>query len=283
MFIEINDNLADFGDLVSVEFFGQLGDNINHLIDALPVGSIVPIAHGFPGVALPDADIWQECDGSMIVHPLSPIRNTVAPDYKTDGRYMRMFDTIGEVGNFGGSNTKNLGHSHGGETQDNPGMATNADTDNDFWSGKNHRHSISADLGIVNFEPVHHKVKHYIKINNSNSVNATRFADLEKDFNTTISQALWLKAAQNINSLDKAYPIGMMLFMINSQSNLPSTPDASRWQLCDGSVVSNANSPLNGETLPDLSNKFLRHPTALETPLTDGGPVSYTHLTLPTN
>lgn len=262
MFIQIDDNQTDFGDLVSVELFGQLADNINHLIDAMPVGTIIPILHGLPGVPTPDADIWQECDGTTITHPLSPIRNTIAPDYKTEGRYMRMFTNAGEIGNFGGGNTKNLSHNHGGQTGENGGMSDNADTDDDFWTGKNHSHSISTDLGIYNFEPIHVRIKHYIKINVSNSVNASKFRDLEKDFSTSIAQALWLKASQNINSLNKAYPVGMLLFMVNSQSNLPATPNLGFWQLCDGSVVSNANSPLNGQTLPDLRNKFIRHPQA---------------------
>lgn len=271
MFVQIDDNQTDFGDLVSVELFGQLCDNINHLIDAMPVGTIIPILYGLPGVPTPDADIWQECDGTTITHPLSPIRNTVAPDFKTDGRYMRMYSSIGEVGNFSGSNFKNLGHNHGGQTGENPSMSDNADTDDDFWTGKNHTHPISGDLGTYNFEPIHVRIKHYIKINVSNSTNATKFRDLEKDFSTSIAQALWIKASQNINSLNKAYPVGMLLFSFNSQSNLPATPDTAFWQLLDGSVVTNPNSPLLGQTLPDLRNRFMRHPQAGDIVLSVGG------------
>lgn len=271
MFVQLDDNITDFGDLVSVEMFMQLCDNINHLIDAMPVGTIIPILHGLPGVPTPDANIWQECDGAPVTHSLSPIRNTNTPDYKTDGRYTRMFTNIGEVGNFSGSNFKNLAHDHGGQTGPNPGIPDNADTDDDFWTGKDHTHSISNDLGTYNFEPVHIRIKHYIKINNSNSVYATKFRDLEKDFSTSIAQALWIKAAQNINSLNKSYPVGMLMFMVNSQSALPATPDLNFWQLLDGSTVSNVNSPLNGVTLPDLRNKFIRHPQAGDSLFSIGG------------
>lgn len=271
MFIQIDDNQTDFGDLVSVELFGQLRDNINHLIDAMPVGTIIPILHGLTGVPTPDSNIWQECDGSAITHPLSPIRNTIAPDYKTEGRYMRMYTNPGEIGNLSGSNTKNLSHNHGGQTGINGAIPQNADTDDDFWTAKDHTHSISSALGVFNFEPLHCRIKHYIKINLSNSVYAYKYSVLEKDFSTSIAQALSIKDAHNINSLDKAYPVGMLLFMVNSQSNLPSTPDLSFWQLCDGSTVTNTLSLLNGQTLPDLRNRFIRHPQASDSPISMGG------------
>jgi hypothetical protein len=271
MFIQLDDNVTEFGDLVSVELFGQLRDNINHLIDAMPVGSIIPILVGIPGVPTPDPNIWQECDGTTITHPLSPIRNTVAPDYKTLGRYMRMYSNAGEIGNLSGSNTKNLTHSHGGQTDTNPGIPQNADTDNDFWTAKDHTHSIQSGLGIYNFEPIHIRVKHYIKINIGHTSYSSRYSDLEKDFGTSIAQALGNKDKDNINALNKSYPVGVLLYMINSQDNLPTTPDLNFWQLCDGSVVSNPNSPLDGQTLPDFRNKFIRHTRASETDLTQGG------------
>lgn len=271
MFIQINDNITDFGDLVSVELWQQLCDNVNHLLDAMPVGTIIPIIHGLPGVPTPDTDIWQECDGTTISHPLSPIRNTVSPDYKTEGRYMRMYTSPGDIGNLSGSNIKNLTHDHSGHTGENPPMDNNADTDSDFWTGKNHTHIISADLGEFNFEPLHCRIKHYIKINATNSAYGAKFKDVEKDFSTSIAQALWFKQAVNLNSLDKSYPIGMLLFTVNSQSNLPATPSIGFWQLCDGGTVSNALSPLNGQTLPDLSNKFIRHPQEGDTVLSIGG------------
>lgn len=271
MFVQINDNITDFGDLVSVELFGQLCNNINHLIDAMPVGTIIPILSGLAGCPTPDIDIWQRCDGAMITHPLSPLRNHASPDYETDGRYMKCYNNIGDVGNYDGSNTKNLAHSHGGMTGMNPSMESNADTDDDFWTGKEHAHPISSDLSTYNFEPVHIRIVHYIKINNTNSVLAGKFKDLEKDFSTSIAQALWIKAGQNINSLDKSYPVGMVLFMFNSQSNLSETPNSSFWQALDGSTVSNVNSPLNGVTLPDFSNQFMRHPKSGESEFSIGG------------
>lgn len=271
MFLQIDDDSAKFGALVSVELFNQLTTNINYLIDSLPIGCVIPVLTGFPGVPVPDSNLWQECNNTPIANPLSPMHNTHAPNYTDEGRYTKNYTSFGDVGNYGGGNIKNLAHSHGGQTEENPSMDTNADTDDDFWTGKNHRHSISSDLGSYNFEPEHIRVKHYIKIADSNNVNAIRFKDMQTDFGTTIAQALWINASKNINSLDKAYPIGMVMYFYATQANLPSLPDPAYWQLLNGSVVTNVNSPLVGQTLPNFSHLFLRHPMPLETPLTTGG------------
>lgn len=262
--LPIDDNLSEFGDLVSVELAQQLFDNINHLFDAMPVGTILPILYGLPGVPMPDTTIWKECDGTLIEDPLSPLRNTLTPDYVTQGVYMRCYGTIGNVGNFGGSNTKNLTHSHGGSTGSNPSMESNADTDNDFWTGKNHTHPIFDDLGTYSFEPIHIRIKHYIKVRDTNEALGGKFKTLEKDFGTSIAQALWLKAARSVNALDKCYPVGAVLFMFNAQDNLPAQPDPAYWQLMDGGTVINPNSPLLTQVLPNVDNLFIRHPKTSE-------------------
>lgn len=99
----------------------------------------------------------------------------------------------------------------------------------------------------------------------------SKFRALEEDFGTTNAVALWQKAAQLAGYINECYPIGMLLFFHETQDNLPGTPDSKYWQAADGSVVSNANSPLNGVTLPDYRNKFFRHPKSGEVLLSTGG------------
>lgn len=86
-----------------------------------------------------------------------------------------------------------------------------------------------------------------------------KFTDLQKDFGTSIAQSLWLKVGQLQNYINDSYPIGMLLFMVNSQDELPATPDLNYWKFCDGTVISNANSPMNGQAVPDFRNRFWRH------------------------
>jgi len=53
-------------------------------------------------------------------------------------------------------------------------------------------------------------------------------------------------------------PIGTIVAWLKSFTNTPSLPDG--WVECDGSVLSDAESVYNGQTLPDLNgdNRFLR-------------------------
>lgn len=166
-FVFLDDNLSDAGDLVSVEMFQQIANNCNHLVDAMPVGSIVPIMVGVPGVPTPDPLIWHPCDGTEITNPNSTMHNTLAPDYTAaDGRYMKGFVNAGTIGNYGGANNISLQHSHGGFTDNYTIEEDNGDTDTDFITvHQNHRHPLNNDLiGPYNFEPVHFRVLHYIKI-----------------------------------------------------------------------------------------------------------------------
>jgi hypothetical protein len=164
LFNEVDDNITDAGDLVSSEVFSVLADNVNYLIDSMPVGSIICILDGFPGVPTPDPTIWRECDGSEITEGTSPIRDQPAPNYADEGRYMRAYTNAGSIGNFGGANEKNLSHSHGGFT-DNYVPPNISESDNEYPSPTTHRHSMPTDLNTpINFEPPHFRVKHYVKI-----------------------------------------------------------------------------------------------------------------------
>jgi hypothetical protein len=102
-------------------------------------------------------------------------------------------------------------------------------------------------------------------------VKIEKFVPAEKDEFSSIAQANWQKMSQLMEYLNRSYPIGMLLFFMATQDELPELPDPKYWQLADGSVVANSNSPLNGQTLPDLRDRFIRHPTTGEPALTYGG------------
>ncbi len=163
-FVLLDDNLTDSGDLVSVEVFQQITRNCNYLIDSMPVGSIIPVMVGFGATPVPNENIWHPCDGSIITNPNSALRDQAAPNYQdAGGRYMRGYVSSGSIGAYGGSNVKDLEHNHGGTDVNSQGR--NGDTDNDFITVQDHSHDMDMDLSdSQNFEPVHLRVMHYIKI-----------------------------------------------------------------------------------------------------------------------
>lgn len=98
-----------------------------------------------------------------------------------------------------------------------------------------------------------------------------KFRDVERDFGTTEAQALWQKAARIVNYVAACQPVGRLMFFHATQPGLPFTPDTRYWQLANGATVTNTNSPLLGQTLPDLRDKFIRHPAFSESDRSTGG------------
>lgn len=85
---------------------------------------------------------------------------------------------------------------------------------------------------------------------------------LESDFGTTISASIWMKLINNQNWIEKSLPIGAILFFYNSQTKADSSPierpNANIWIELKGQTISDPNSILNGQTLPDLRDLFLK-------------------------
>lgn len=163
LFTPLDDDLAKYGELVSVEAFHGITEALNYLIDSMPIGSIVPMLVGIPGMPTLDPRLWQVCEGGMITEQRSELHDNAAPDLRN--RYMKGADLPGLAGFTGGSNTRSFSHNHGGVTQFNPIGGDNSDTDDDYITIYSHTHPISADLtSTINIEPRHFRVLHYIKI-----------------------------------------------------------------------------------------------------------------------
>lgn len=169
LFTPIDNDLTLYDEIVSVELFSAITAGLNYLIDATPVGTIMPILYGLTGVPAPDSEIWQLCDGSAITNVNSPLVGHNTPDF-TDGRMIKGAVSAGTPGTRGGSHTGDLRHNHGGSTSGLNWAPHNGQSKNDhdfhaFASG--HQHTISSDssMSAVNLDPIHVKIKQYIKIN----------------------------------------------------------------------------------------------------------------------
>ncbi len=97
------------------------------------------------------------------------------------------------------------------------------------------------------------------------------FNNLDSDLSTTVASGLWKKAAELAEYINQSCPVGMVIWIRQTQDLLPEAPDPKYWQEMDGTTISNALSPLDGVTLPDLTGHFLKHASALETNQTAGG------------
>lgn len=165
----IDDDLTEFGRIVSQELATLIKENIDYLHASIPVGQVCPIMVNIPGVATPDPAVWQLCDGSEITHPSSPLRSTGGNTHFTPNltdRFVRFVTTVGESGTSGGANTTTaFSHSHGGWTGEWESPEDADPSNNAQNTSITHRHTIANDLTTpINMEPEYFILKFFMKI-----------------------------------------------------------------------------------------------------------------------
>lgn len=166
-YIGLDDNITEFGDIISQELATFIKNNVEYIQKSIPIGQVVPIMVNIPGVPTPDPNIWQECNGSEITNPNSPLRSTgsqqrFTPDLRD--RYIRAATFVGESGSSAGSNSTPMAHNHTGQTEGHvsPENCDDGGARNVQWV---HAHSISQDLTTpISMEPAHFTVKFFLKI-----------------------------------------------------------------------------------------------------------------------
>lgn len=85
---------------------------------------------------------------------------------------------------------------------------------------------------------------------------------LEQDFGTSICTSIWLKLINNHAWVDKNIPVGFLLSLFRDIQPVSdpalSDPNPDIWQFCDGTVINDSDSPLDGQAVPDMRNLFLK-------------------------
>jgi len=168
MAAQIDDDKALFGIISSQELATELAANITLMDLLIPIGEIVPILVGLAGVPTPDPNVFQECNGSEITNPNSPLRTIGGSQKFTPNmlnRYLKVPTVFGQSGEVGGVNIATVfDHDHLGVT----GTFTSpegVDQDNDLQeSAFVHAHLISSSLGSVAVDPPFVGVKFYMRI-----------------------------------------------------------------------------------------------------------------------
>ncbi len=166
----------EYGNLapVSEEAVRKLVQNVNLLGKLAPVGSIRAIAVNSHGVPPVNSDQFQFCDGGEITNGYSPLQTTIGtPRYtpKLNDKYLRgAADTTtnNDSGDLspGGTLTRNLSHSHGGNTQPLVNGSSGQSGSDVKAYDVNHFHSISSDLSSTDpIDMAHVQTAYYLKIN----------------------------------------------------------------------------------------------------------------------
>lgn len=162
------DQLNEYGDIIAYELMTKFKDSIDFMNIFCPVGAVAPIMFGLPGVPVPDLNMWQECNGSEITNPNSPLRSQGASRRYTPNminRYMRVPINFGLAGNSGGFNTTlQFKHNHGGTTNT-VGVGGAIKSGHNANTAISHSHEITTSFpNRVNVEPPFYTVKFYMRI-----------------------------------------------------------------------------------------------------------------------
>lgn len=168
-FVKIDEDDLQFGDVISFELATILKNNIDLLSIAVPVGEVVPIMTGIPGVPTPDSNIWQECNGSEITNENSPLRTIGAtqrftPDLRN--RYIKVPQIFGESGVDAGFNDNFIfRHDHAGVTGGFTAPEDGDSSSNQFRTASNHAHTIDYSFDFAfNVEPPFFTVRWFMRI-----------------------------------------------------------------------------------------------------------------------
>jgi len=167
--IQIDDDRALYGIIASQELAGELAQNIDAMNLLIPMGEVVPIVTGITGVPPVDANVFQECNGSEITNPNSPLRTIGGVQHFTPNmidRYIKIPAVFGQSGQVGGVNeTSAFNHDHLGVTGD---FTTGEDVDQSSAlreAAQVHNHPIAeAFPNPVNIEPDFVTVKFFMRI-----------------------------------------------------------------------------------------------------------------------
>lgn len=80
----------------------------------------------------------------------------------------------------------------------------------------------------------------------------------EVDFGTSVAEWLWAKVANYHNWTNSNIPIGALIYFHGSQTYANGTPipppNTDLWVLCDGNVINDPDSPLDGFVTPPLND-----------------------------
>lgn len=261
---------VDFGTTVAEAIWRRVVQSINWYNDAMPVGIILPFyqsktyANGDP---IPNPiGLFQFCDGAPVTPTDSPLFGQSVPDLRDF--FLKGFPTIGTIG---GQSSIDLTHNHGGLTgtmDDGDFSALRISDGGDQQEHHAHRHFIANDLTVQSTLPPYIALQYYMKVDGAASIDAAiQYAQLDDDFSKygkILSTELMQSIKAAIDYIDDALPVGEVIPIM---TNIPGvTVNPKIWQECDGSEITDVDSPLRSlpsspRFVPNLIDRYVKFPT----------------------
>ena len=146
-------------------FNKKIALNNNWLIDLRPVGSIVFIDVNKFNVLIPDATVWQECNGSEILNPNSPLRTIgILKNYTPDLRDRYLKVSPNDTNPKAGSQDHAFQHTHGMGGASNIGPGLNDKGDRRVRVAHAHEVAVQYEEVTTLVSPAFYKCIAYMKV-----------------------------------------------------------------------------------------------------------------------
>lgn len=164
------DEEVDVDRPVSEELVRKLFQNINLLLNLVPIGGVEVFNVNQVGVPEPSVTLFQYCNGDEITDATSPLASSGLSHYYTPdirSKYVRGADGSETLlTETGGNTTVNLAHDHTGFV----GNVTKAPGESFGFGGiyggdLTHKHSLASALGSVTLDLANFTVAYFLKIN----------------------------------------------------------------------------------------------------------------------
>lgn len=92
------------------------------------------------------------------------------------------------------------------------------------------------------------------------SIKPETLKGLEVDFGTSTAASIWRKIVNNQTWVERALPIGAIIFFHESITEADGTPkdppNPDIWIFCNGQIINDSDSPLNGQAVPNVLDLF---------------------------
>lgn len=163
--LKFNGLTKDLSTTVATALWQKVAEVQEYILASTPVGKVIWFrANQDLLPELPDSRYWQELNGSTVTNPESPLLGVVLPDLR--GCFLKHPADGAPLHAFGGSDTRNLAHNHGGQTGvSDPKGDFNADNSDEVTGPFPHSHPISTELpSNLDIRPPYRGLRLFIRI-----------------------------------------------------------------------------------------------------------------------
>jgi hypothetical protein len=268
--VKFNGLEKDLSTTVATALWKKVAGVQEYLNASVPIGKIIwfrAIQDLLP--EMPDPKYWKELDGTVVSNVNSPFNGWTTPNLA--GYFLKHPSGVEANQAASGSDTRNLGHNHGGHDIDRRKLRQQR--------SRRQRREAGTVLPRPHDRYLVEHPRHQAAVPRPALFHEDRLmtTDLDDDLGTAgalVSVEAFSGLSDNCNQFIDSVGVGEICAVIVLDGLTPE-PDPSIWALCEGGTVSDERSPLRGQAIPDMRDRYLKGASSPATSGITGGANSY--------